>query len=73
MVDCSHGNSQKDYAGNRSVAAPCAQITTGSYNICGVMLKAICEGRQDHNNGKPLTYGQSITDACISWEATVPS
>jgi 3-deoxy-7-phosphoheptulonate synthase len=32
----------------------------------------LVEGRQDHDNGTPLTYGQSITDACISWDTTVP-
>jgi 3-deoxy-7-phosphoheptulonate synthase len=32
----------------------------------------LVEGRQDLVAGKPLTYGQSITDACISWESTVP-
>jgi 3-deoxy-7-phosphoheptulonate synthase len=32
----------------------------------------LVEGRQDHHTGTPLVYGQSITDACISWEMTVP-
>jgi 3-deoxy-7-phosphoheptulonate synthase len=32
----------------------------------------LVEGRQDHDSGEPLTYGQSITDACISWDMTVP-
>jgi 3-deoxy-7-phosphoheptulonate synthase len=74
MVDCSHGNSQKDYTRQPEVLQHlCSQITTGSYNICGVMLEShLVEGRQDHDTGKPLVYGQSITDACISWEMTIP-
>ena len=41
--------------------------------ICGVMIEShLVEGRQDLEPGKPLVYGQSITDACISWETTVP-
>lgn len=41
----------------------------------GVMLESnIVEGRQDIPAAGPvgLKYGQSVTDACISWEATVP-
>jgi 3-deoxy-7-phosphoheptulonate synthase len=74
MVDCSHGNSQKDYTRQPEVLQYlCTQITAGSYNICGVMLEShLVAGRQDHDRGTPLVYGQSITDACISWEATVP-
>jgi 3-deoxy-7-phosphoheptulonate synthase len=36
------------------------------------MESHLAEGRQDHDTGEPLTYGQSITDACISWEMTWP-
>jgi 3-deoxy-7-phosphoheptulonate synthase len=74
MVDCSHGNSQKDYARQPEVLQHLgAQISAGSYNICGVMLEShLVAGRQDHDSGKPLTYGQSITDACISWDSTIP-
>ena len=32
----------------------------------------LVDGRQDHEQGKPLIYGQSITDTCLSWERTVP-
>jgi len=74
MVDCSHGNSRKDYRRQVEVAAEVAdQVAAGSPSICGVMLEShLVEGRQDLVPGKPLTYGQSITDACISWETTVP-
>jgi 3-deoxy-7-phosphoheptulonate synthase len=74
MIDCSHGNSRKDYRRQGEVAAEVAdQVASGSPFLCGVMLEShLVEGRQDLVAGKPLTYGQSITDACISWEATVP-
>lgn len=74
LVDCSHGNSRKDYARQPEVAHDvCDQVASGSYGICGVMMEShLVEGRQDHDAGMPLTYGQSITDACISWETTVP-
>lgn len=74
MIDCSHGNSRKDYRRQAEVACEVAdQIASGAPSICGVMLEShLVEGRQDLVEGKPLTYGQSITDACISWEATVP-
>ena len=49
------------------------QISEGSPNIMGVMIESnLVEGRQDIVPGQPLTYGQSVTDACISWEDTVP-
>jgi len=74
MIDCSHGNSQKDYRRQPTVAHEVAeQVAAGSDAICGVMLEShLVEGRQDLEPGKPLVYGQSITDACIAWETTVP-
>jgi 3-deoxy-7-phosphoheptulonate synthase len=74
MVDCSHGNSQKDFRRQAVVAHEVAQqIASGSDAVCGVMLEShLVEGRQDLEPGKALVYGQSITDACISWEMTVP-
>jgi 3-deoxy-7-phosphoheptulonate synthase len=74
MIDCSHGNSQKDYRRQPEVAHVVAeQVAAGTDAICGVMLEShLVEGRQDLEAGKPLVYGQSITDACISWETTVP-
>lgn len=74
VVDCSHGNSSKDYAKQPAVAADIArQIASSSTHICGVMLEShLVEGRQDIVNGRQgLRYGQSVTDACIGWDATV--
>jgi len=72
MVDCSHGNSNKDHRRQPRVASVVAeQVADGSENVCGVMLEShLVEGSQ--KVGGELVYGQSITDACISWEATVP-
>lgn len=72
MVDCSHGNSSKDHARQPIVARDiAAQIAAGSDHIFGVMIEShLIEGRQDQKPDHPLVYGQSITDACISWETT---
>jgi len=74
MVDCSHGNSRKDYRRQPEVAQALAdQIAAGERAIMGVMLESnLVEGNQELSPGKPLTYGQSVTDACISWDSTVP-
>jgi 3-deoxy-7-phosphoheptulonate synthase len=73
MVDCSHGNSNKDH--NRqaiALAAVADQVTHGSKNVLGVMIEShLVAGRQGiSQNLSQLTYGQSITDACIDFEAT---
>ena len=72
MVDCNHGNSLKDFRKQPGVVASLAeQIAAGSKAIAGVMIEShLVEGRQDTKPGVPLTYGQSITDACINWETT---
>lgn len=72
MIDCSHGNSRKDHTRQALVVADiCEQLAAGSQNICGLMLESnLIAGKQSLTPGKPLTYGQSITDACISWEET---
>ncbi|MEH6557172.1 MAG: 3-deoxy-7-phosphoheptulonate synthase [Oceanicoccus sp.] len=69
MVDCSHGNSSKDFNRQPIVAKDVAnQLAGGSTAICGVMIESnLLEGNQK----KPDVYGVSITDACISWETTV--
>jgi 3-deoxy-7-phosphoheptulonate synthase len=74
MVDLSHANSSKQYAKQIEVGQDVAgQISGGSRGIFGVMIEShLVEGRQDVIPEKPLTYGQSITDACIGWDATVP-
>jgi 3-deoxy-7-phosphoheptulonate synthase len=72
MIDCSHGNSLKDYRKQPAVAQSLAeQIRHCSRAITGVMIEShLVEGRQDAKPGAALTYGQSITDACVSWETT---
>lgn len=72
MVDCSHANSMKDYRRQVDVCNNViTQVAAGENRIMGVMLEShLVEGRQDVIAGQPLTYGQSITDACISWEST---
>ena len=72
MVDCSHANSNKDYQRQVDVCRDVAQqISKGDKRIMGVMLEShLVEGRQDVEEGKELTYGQSVTDACIAWETT---
>jgi 3-deoxy-7-phosphoheptulonate synthase len=72
MIDCSHGNSNKDHRNQPHVAADVAgQIRAGNKAITGVMLEShLVEGRQDVKPGKDLVFGQSITDACIDWPAT---
>ena len=73
MIDLSHDNSGKDADRQPVVAAEVgAQIAAGGHAIVGVMLESfLVAGRQDLDAPGELTYGQSITDACIDWETTV--
>ncbi|MBP7579411.1 3-deoxy-7-phosphoheptulonate synthase AroG [Vogesella sp. XCS3] len=72
MVDFSHANSRKDYRRQMEVCDDVAQqMAAGDTHIFGVMVEShLVEGRQDLKPGCELTYGQSITDACISWNDT---
>ena len=72
MVDCSHANSNKDHKRQPEVCRDIAkQIAGGSREIFGLMLESnLVEGAQKLSKGKALTYGQSITDACIDWKTT---
>jgi 3-deoxy-7-phosphoheptulonate synthase len=74
MVDCSHANSGKDPLRQPQVFAEvAARVAQGDRSIFGVMLESfLISGRQDPLPGRPLTYGQSITDACLGWDATEP-
>jgi 3-deoxy-7-phosphoheptulonate synthase len=74
MIDCSHGNSGKDPNRQPAVARDiAAQVADGSASIFGVMIEShLVGGRQDARPGQPRAYGQSITDACLAWEDTVP-
>jgi len=74
MIDSSHGNSRKDHLKQPQVVADiCKQLESGSDEIFGVMLEShLKEGKQNHTSANNLIYGQSITDACMSWEQTEP-
>jgi len=71
MIDASHGNSQKQFKKQVSVIYSISQqIESGNKNISGVMIEShLVEGNQKISDS--LTYGQSITDACIGWDDTV--
>jgi 3-deoxy-7-phosphoheptulonate synthase len=72
MIDFSHANSQKQHRKQLEVGADiAARIAAGERRITGVMIEShLVEGRQDIKPDTPLTYGQSITDACIDWTST---
>ena len=72
MVDASHGNSGKDYRRQPAVAESLAeQITAGERGVSGVMLESfLVAGRQNPGRPATLTYGQSVTDACMDMEMT---
>jgi 3-deoxy-7-phosphoheptulonate synthase len=74
MIDFSHANSRKQHAKQIAVAEDVAgQIARGDQHIMGAMIEShLVAGRQALMPGSPLTYGQSITDACISWEDSEP-
>jgi len=74
MIDCSHANAQKLYQRQIDVAREIGrQVASGEDRIIGVMVEShLKAGRQDLVPGKELVYGQSITDACIAWEDSVP-
>ncbi len=73
MIDCSHANSNKEFQRQIAVAdAIGAQIARGDRRIIGVMIEShLQEGRQNLAPGRPLVYGQSITDACLGWGDSV--
>jgi 3-deoxy-7-phosphoheptulonate synthase len=74
MVDVSHANSSKQHQKQIEVALDvAAQVAAGDQRIMGVMIEShLKEGRQDQKPGQPLQHGVSITDACISFEQTLP-
>ena len=74
MIDVSHANSSKQHRRQIDVSADVAQqIAAGDARITGVMIEShLNEGRQDIVPGQPLQHGVSVTDACISFEQTVP-
>ncbi|MBF0266289.1 MAG: 3-deoxy-7-phosphoheptulonate synthase AroG [Gammaproteobacteria bacterium] len=70
MIDFSHANSSKQYEKQVLVGENiCQQLADGCQEIMGVMIEShLVGGRQDIVAGKALTYGQSITDACLPWD-----
>lgn len=72
MVDCSHGNSEKDYTKQPAVFGNILeQIAAGQRRIIGMMLESNLQaGNQKYTADQPLKYGVSITDGCIDWEET---
>lgn len=73
MVDCSHGNSNKDFRRQPLVAdAIVEQLCQGNKSIIGMMLESnIHEGNQPSDQPRSqMKYGVSVTDACIDWHTT---
>lgn len=72
VIDFSHGNCQKIHQRQIDVAKNIAQqLQKGSMAIAGIMAESfLIEGNQQVTAGKPLTYGQSITDPCLGWQDT---
>jgi 3-deoxy-7-phosphoheptulonate synthase len=74
MVDCSHANSAKQHEKQLEVARDiAAQLAAGSRQVFGVMVEShLKAGAQKFtagkDNAKALTYGKSITDACLGWD-----
>jgi 3-deoxy-7-phosphoheptulonate synthase len=73
MIDMSHANSSKKPENQLPVSEAVAQqVAGGDQRIFGVMVESnLVGGRQDLVAGKPLTYGQSITDGCIDWDGSL--
>ncbi|WP_411833116.1 3-deoxy-7-phosphoheptulonate synthase [Pseudoxanthomonas mexicana] len=73
MIDASHANSGKDPDNQPAVVEDvAAQLELGERRVIGVMIEShLLGGRQDPQPGRPLAYGQSITDGCLGWEASV--
>jgi 3-deoxy-7-phosphoheptulonate synthase len=73
MIDCSHGNSARDYRRQPEVARAVAEQVGADRRILGVMMESfLVEGRQDLDGPETLRRGQSVTDPCMSWDTTVP-
>jgi 3-deoxy-7-phosphoheptulonate synthase len=72
MIDCSHGNSSKDYTRQPIVCREVlSQLNASRGAIMGLLVESnLNPGRQDWVAGETLRYGVSITDACSGWEET---
>ena len=73
MIDASHANNSKRPENQHAVIDDIAeQIAAGDSRIVGVMVEShLVAGKQDIEPGRPLVYGQSITDGCIGWDSSV--
>ena len=73
MIDASHANSNKKPENQPAVCDDVAiQVAAGDTRIFGLMIESnLVAGRQDLVPGQPLVYGQSVTDGCIDWDASV--
>lgn len=73
MIDASHANSEKKPENQpRVIDNIAAQVEAGESRILGVMVEShLLAGRQDLVPGKPLVYGQSVTDGCIDWDSSL--
>jgi len=73
MIDCSHANSRKKHERQRYVCGDiCNQVCAGDHRIMGVMIESNLVAGAQSPTAETLTYGQSVTDACVAWEDTVP-
>lgn len=74
VIDCSHGNSGSDAERQVDVMQSVIhQLGAGNQSICGIMLESHLKGgKQQAEQGKSLVYGQSITDACLALDRTLP-
>src|SRR5699024_5172641 len=71
VVDASHGNSGKDHVRQAQVAGEiAATVAAGERGVAGVMLESFLVAGRQEPAPDGLTYGQSVTDACMSWETT---
>jgi 3-deoxy-7-phosphoheptulonate synthase len=70
VVDASHGNSGKDHVRQASVVGEITgRIAGGDHGVTGLMMESfLAAGRQEL--GPALTYGRSVTDACMDWDTT---
>lgn len=75
MIDMSHANSQKKHQNQLAVCGDiCTQLASGEDRLFGVMIESnLVAGNQKIGDGSGLTYGQSITDACIDWDDSAKS
>jgi len=73
MVDCSHANSGRDPERQPAIASElAARIASGDRSVSAVMVESnLLGGAQDYQ-AVPLVHGRSVTDACLSWEKTLP-